>query len=251
MRNTNAMAIVLLGAFSGFSLAGEYRNQQEFLAELSGGQHIITFDNLAHGTIVGEQGSGTLWVSFLETGRVWNEQDNPSGGSWKSPPNVLWNWNPPGPIKFCFRRPVDGVGFYNASIADRERVKLFDKDGQMLFEGQLSENSVNFLGYITDGNPIARGEVVGIPPETFGTIFIDDFSFGFRTIRCYLPADLVNDGVLNTLDFGLLATCFAGPGVPSSNCPQGSCGLSLIDGDDDVDLHDFAVFQRSLGSSCQ
>ena len=80
------------------------------------------------------------------------------------------------PITFVFDAPVDGVGFYNPSIVDRERVTLFDENDVELFTGELSENSVNFLGFLSD-IPIASGSVVGIAP-TNGTIFIDTFTFG-------------------------------------------------------------------------
>jgi hypothetical protein len=90
-------------------------------------------------------------------------------------PNVLLNFNSD-PISFLFDSPVDGVGFFNTSLADREQVTLFDGLGGILFQGDLLEGSVNFLGFVSD-TPIARGEVVGISP-TNGTIFIDNFSFG-------------------------------------------------------------------------
>ncbi|MEW6200202.1 MAG: hypothetical protein AB1601_16240 [Planctomycetota bacterium] len=41
-------------------------------------------------------------------------------------------------------------------------------------------------------------------------------------------------------DFEHLAACWSGPGVPSA----GHCRDGDLDGDDDVDLTDFASFQR-------
>ena len=167
--------LLLLAAFSGHAKAAmTFTDQSAFLAALTGGSTTYNFDSLPHFTSVTTQFSG---VNFAGSAVIYNEQNNPSGGAFHTAPNVLLNSTPPNPITFTFATPVDGVGFFNTSIGDREEVTLFGAGGAVLFTGQLSEGTVNFLGYVSD-QPILSGSVVGIPPQTFGTIFIDTFSFG-------------------------------------------------------------------------
>ncbi len=155
-----------------------YTNQTDFLTALSGGSTTFDFDSIPHNTILTTQFSG---VNFNGSATIYNERDFPSGGSFQSPPNVLLNTTPPDPITFRFDTTVSGVGFFNVSIADRLRLTLFGTAGETLFVGELPEASVNFLGFISD-RPILSGSVVGIAPQTFGTIFIDDFSFGIVAV---------------------------------------------------------------------
>jgi hypothetical protein len=187
------LTFLLLGP--GIASGGtSFADEATFLAALSGGVSRIEFDGLTHLETVSAQFNG---VDFASSGRAWAEQANPSGGAWKSPPNVLLNFGAD-PIIFSFDPAVDGVGFYNTSIADRQEVTLFDSGGQVLFVGELSQGSVNFLGFVSE-IPIASGSVVGIEP-TNGTIFIDDFIFG----------ELVAVPLSNVFGLGILAALLVG-----------------------------------------
>ena len=150
-----------------------FTSEAAFLAALPGGSKTHNFDSLAHGTSVTNQFSG---VAFSNA-EIYDEVSNPSGGATHTPPNVLLNSVTFSPISFVFDVPVDGVGFYNTSLQDTEQVTFFDGGANILFQGVLPQSPVNFLGFVSD-TPIASGEVVGIAPQTQGTIFIDTFSFG-------------------------------------------------------------------------
>jgi hypothetical protein len=54
------------------------------------------------------------------------------------------------------------------------------------------------------------------------------------------PADLDGDGDVDDHDYNLFESCASGPGVPLA----AGCENRDFDGDNDVDLRDFAVFQR-------
>ena len=56
----------------------------------------------------------------------------------------------------------------------------------------------------------------------------------------YLPADMDGDGAVRPADYTLWNACLAGPDFAY---PAG-CELADLDGDDDVDLRDFALFGR-------
>jgi len=61
-------------------------------------------------------------------------------------------------------------------------------------------------------------------------------------------ADLNWDGVVNLADYGLFADCMGGPSVtfPPAGCDLGQFSRSDLDGDDDVDVADFADFQDAF-----
>lgn len=166
--------ILLVGSIGRMEAAAILTNQASFLALLSGGGTTYNFDSLPHLTSVTTQFPG---IDFGGTAKIYNEQANPSGGAFQTAPNVLLNTTPSVAITFTFSTPVDGVGFFNTSVQDRERLTLFGVGGVLLFTGELPEGATNFLGYIAD-QKIVSGAVVGIPPQTLGTIFIDTFSFG-------------------------------------------------------------------------
>ena len=170
------VTLSLLAAFASHATAAgiTFTDQSAFLSALTGGATTYDFDSLPDFTPVTTQFSG---VSFGGSAIIYAEQTHPSGGAFHTAPNVLLNSTPPNPITFTFSTPVDGIGFFNTSIQDREQLTLFGFGGAVLFTGELSEGSVNYLGYVSD-QPIFSGSVVGIPPQTFGTIFIDTFSFG-------------------------------------------------------------------------
>ena len=149
-------------------------NQGRFLDLLSGRGTTCYFDSLPHLRSVTTQFPG---IDFGGSAKIYNELANPSGGAFQTTPNVLLNATPSVAITFTFFTPVDGVGFFNTSVQDRERLTLFGVGGVLLFTGELPEGTTSFLGYISD-QKIVSGTVIGIPPQTLGTIFIDTFSFG-------------------------------------------------------------------------
>lgn len=55
----------------------------------------------------------------------------------------------------------------------------------------------------------------------------------------FAEADFNCDGAVNNGDFMVLATCLAGPNMPQAD----GCRRTDLDGDEDTDLADFAVFQ--------
>lgn len=169
-----AWALLFMLCVDRTASAQVYTDQTAFLAALTGGSTTYDFDQFTQSTLMTNQLPG---VNFGGTATIYDEQHFPSGGAFHSPPNVLLNFPPPNPIVISFNPPVDGVGFFNTSISDREQVTIFDTLGVPIFVGQLPEGSVNFFGYVS-ATKIGSISVVGIPPQTFGTIFIDDLSFG-------------------------------------------------------------------------
>ncbi len=59
-----------------------------------------------------------------------------------------------------------------------------------------------------------------------------------------VPGDCTGDRVVDLDDFELIAPCLTGPGIIITV----DCDCADLDGDDDSDLADFAVFQRTLDS---
>ena len=55
-----------------------------------------------------------------------------------------------------------------------------------------------------------------------------------------VPGDLDGDGHVDIGDVDLFGDCMNGPDV----APPGGCTRAKLDGDSDVDLADFAEFQR-------
>ncbi len=133
---------------------------------------VHNFDSFAHNTTMTTQLAG---VNYQSTARAWDALSQGGGGTYQTPINVLLNFGA-APINFLLTPPVDGVGFYNTSIFDAERVSFFDSSNNLLFQADLPAPVVNFRAYIGDVK-IARVSVVGIPP-TNGTIFIDTVIFG-------------------------------------------------------------------------
>ena len=54
------------------------------------------------------------------------------------------------------------------------------------------------------------------------------------------PADLDGDGDVDLSDFGIFQSCFNGP---NRSYAAGGCADADLDGDFDVDLSDFGMFQ--------
>jgi hypothetical protein len=151
-----------------------FTDHAAFQASL-GNISIQDFDGFAHGTVMPATLPGLRFLGRRPS--IYGEQTFPSGGAWHTAPNVLFN-SPPDPITIVFEPPVHGAGFFNTSIADRERLDLCACDGSPLFTGELAQGAVNFLGFVS-ARPIAFLRVTPIAP-TNGTIFIDTLTFGFN-----------------------------------------------------------------------
>lgn len=98
-----------------------------------------------------------------------------SGGTFQSPSNVVLNSDLVNPIVITFLTPVNGVGLFNTSLVDRERVSIFDVSDTLLASMELSESIVNFGGFISDTVNIKRVRIFPIQP-TNGSIYIDSLT---------------------------------------------------------------------------
>jgi hypothetical protein len=67
-----------------------------------------------------------------------------------------------------------------------------------------------------------------------------------RTYLCN-RTDFNADGKVNAQDLDMLVACFSGPEVTYANAVQ--CAVADLDGDEDVDQADFAVWQRCFSSN--
>lgn len=99
------------------------------------------------------------------------------GGTFRSGPNVVLNGNLVSPIVIRFSVPVQGVGLFNTSLADAERLEVFDAQDNLLGSVDLPDKVVTFGGVIVSDGVIAKAMVMGVPP-TNGSIFIDDLTIG-------------------------------------------------------------------------
>ena len=99
-----------------------------------------------------------------------------SGGTFRSPPNVVLNHDLVSPIVFTFTTPVTAVGLFNTSLVDAERFEIYDSGDNLLASINLPDVVVNFGGFISDVG-ISKGVVVPILP-TNGSIYIDDLTVG-------------------------------------------------------------------------
>ena len=175
MLTTRCLAAAVLLSFAVLApahAAQTFTTEASFRTALGATPTAHTFDALAHNTTVTTQLAG---ANYQGTARAWDAQSQGGGGTYQTPINVLLNFGA-APIEFLLVPPVDGVGFYNTSIFDAERVSFFDSANNLLFQADLPAPTVNFRGYIGDVK-IAKVSVVGIPP-TNGTIFIDTVLFG-------------------------------------------------------------------------
>jgi len=175
---TVALFFAVIAAVSGDVNAGTaFTDEAAFLTALGSQATTLDFDDLPDRTVVTNQYSG---VTFGNAG-IWNWSNNTANGGNVTPPNNLYNIDGLNgeAIEFVFDVPVTAVGLYNSSpgvLTDRVQMTLFDGQNAILFQGDLPETDINFLGYIASSPTIARGEAVGIPP-TNGFIFLDNFTF--------------------------------------------------------------------------
>ncbi len=207
-----------------------FTSERDFLNALGSAATTIDFDDLPDRTVVNSQYAGLTFSNAS----VWDWTVDPSGGSNVTPPNNLFNTDLlfGGVIGFVFDQLVHGVGVYNTSppATDRVRMTLFDSQDSIIFQGELPETEVNFLGYIGDAASIARGEAVGIPP-TNGFIFLDNFSYGVTAIvRC----DFNSDSLCDVTDLDLMQSLGPiAPGIPATGVEEFD-----LNGDQVIDLSD-------------
>lgn len=116
-------------------------------------------------------------------------------------------------------------------------------DLQAEFGGMPSQIFIAHAAYFTDDfQPVSPGTQV--PASLDGDFFIEANEYvGVSTasllVGCF-PQDLDADCDLDDDDFAIFAGCLNGPGT-------GSCAKSDFDTDNDVDLADYAEWQRSAG----
>lgn len=212
---------LVLSALSAAAVADQhFTSPALFQTQVACDATTITFDTLPHNTQLFNQYPG---VAFGGTGRTWDALNLGGGGTFQSPPNVLFNYAPAA-IVIEFDPPVEAFGWYNPSLSDTIQVDFYGVDNQLLGTAVMPSfgAGVTFAGYIADA-PIARVTAVGIPPETVGTIFLDNMTFGSAE-AC--RADLNNDGMIDGEDLGTLLSDWGGTGLADLNCDGD------IDGDD-------------------
>jgi len=105
-----------------------------------------------------------------------------------------------------------------------------------------------FLAFAADGGLVVAGDFYGRvdfdPGCALDERVSDSFDGYIAKLACVpVTPDSNADGVVNLLDFAALQNCFSGS-APTT-CNPG-CYQFDLDGDDDIDLVDFAVFQPIL-----
>jgi hypothetical protein len=108
---------------------------------------------------------------------------------------------------------------------------------------------LNWGGSLQSRNPITASEFSIVESEMDGFVVVDPQTYwvGFTVTGVRAPADIDRDGDIDALDYELLAACLAGPGVTDmpAGCPALLFQRIDLDGDADVDLPDFAIFQAA------
>jgi len=103
------------------------------------------------------------------------------------------------------------------------------------------------LSATLDGQPVANDEEVcglSVGPHTLTVTAADGLgNTGHESVEFWIvpfPADLDGDGDVDLSDFGIFQSCFNGP---NRSYAAGGCADADLDGDFDVDLSDFGMFQ--------
>jgi hypothetical protein len=80
--------------------------------------------------------------------------------------------------------------------------------------------------------------------------YLNDPAGAFDDAEGRLPGDIDGDGDVDLDDYLLFEACLAGPdvGTPPGPCPQADFQRSDLDKDLDVDVEDFSIFQPVFGS---
>jgi len=100
------------------------------------------------------------------------------------------------------------------------------------------------LGLKRDGSIVAWEGSSSVPAPN--TDFVAIAEGGFHSLALKgIYGDFDVDGFVDLDDFGAFAHCLSGPGL---RAPLG-CARASLDGDVDVDLADFAIFQRQFTSA--
>lgn len=117
--------------------------------------------------------------------------------------------------------------------------------GQTLADDfEISRSTIDGGGAMhSTGGGFELSGTIGQPDA--GSVMIgDDFTltggFWFRLV----PGDCNDDGGVNLFDCGDFEACMAGPSIGPGDAP---CPCFDLDADNDVDLADFAEFQRGFG----
>ncbi len=181
----------------------------------------VTFDTLAHGTVLFDQFPG---VHFNGTARIWDAASFGGGGTYQSAPNVLFNIGT-SPIDFRLDPPVGALGWFNPSLSDAIKVEFFGA-GDVLLNTAVMPSfgaGVTFLGYIADA-PIHRVRATGVQGQSNFTIFLDTMTTGYRA-GC--TADLDSSGMVDGADLGLLLGSWGSAGAADLDCSGTVDGADL------------------------
>jgi len=124
--------------------------------------------------------------------------------------------------------------------------------GSPPYSYQWRKNSIDIAGATSD--TLAIVDVTSADTGSYDCV-VSNFCYTVTSASAMLsvdviPGDFNEDGVVDSDDFTLELPCFAGPGVPNTGCAAALFGLADFDDDDDIDMHDFAEFQRLVGSVC-
>jgi hypothetical protein len=121
------------------------------------------------------------------------------------------------------------------------------------FRAYLNEDTVAYAsGWFGSSSPAPSNEVHLTPMPGDDTMWFDSVELleGELPALCADPAvDTNRDGYVNDLDLMAFLACTNGPGIPTLGTFE--CTCLDADQDTDVDMVDFAVFQRCLTSGTQ